>query len=184
MVNGILSKIDGNQLTLTTTQGTTKVSISADTSFQKTVTDALSDLHQGESLFVMGSLDASGNIAAVSIQIQQQGWSPASPPSGGNMGTPNQHGTRTFGQRQGTVGSLASIDGNILTLTTAQGTATVNVGPDTIIQETVSGAATDLEVGQTLSVMGSSDSNGNFTATSVRIQPPGQTGQPDTPSGA
>jgi hypothetical protein len=79
------------------------------------------------------------------------------------------------------MGTLAKIDGNILTLTTSQGPATVNVSPDTSIQETVTGAVSDLEEGQSLSVIGSSDSNGNVTATSIRIQPAGQTLPPGGP---
>jgi hypothetical protein len=181
MVSGTLTKIDGNILTLTTRQGTTTVNINSSTVFQKTITGALSDLQQGEFLFVMGSPDASGNISAISIQIQPQGSSQASPPTGGSRGTPNQQGTRTFGQRQGTMGTLTEIDGNILTLTTSQGTATVNVSSNTNIQETVTGTVSDLEEGQSLSVIGTSDSNGNITATSIRILPPGQNIPPGAP---
>jgi hypothetical protein len=180
---GTLDKIDGNILTLTTTQGTVTVNIGSDTTIQKTITGALSDLHESEFLFVMGNPDASGNISATSIQIQPQGWSPPSAPPG-SRGTSNQSGTRTPRQRQGAMGTLAKIDGNILTLTTSQGTATVTVGPDTTIQETVTGTISDLQEGQSLSVTGSRDADGNITPTSIRIQPPGQNAPPGTPAGA
>jgi hypothetical protein len=180
---GTLAKIDGNILTLTTTQGTVTVNIDSDTTIQKTMAGALSDLHEGEFLFVMGNPDASGSISATSIQIQPPGWSPPSAPPG-NGGTPSQSGTRTPRQRQGTMGTLAKIDGNILTLTTSQGTATVNVGPDTTIQETVAGTISDLQEGQSLSVIGSRDANGNISANSIRIQPPGQNAPPGAPAGA
>jgi hypothetical protein len=179
---GTLAKIDGNTLTLTTTQGTVTVNIGSDTTIQKTITGALSDLHEGEFLFVMGNPDASGSIPATSIQIQPQGWSPPSAPPG-NGGTSNQSGTRAPRQRQGAMGTLSKIDGNVLTLTTSQGTAMVNVGPDTTIQETVTGTISDLQEGQSLSVIGSRDANGNISATSIRIQPPGQNAPPGAPAG-
>jgi hypothetical protein len=100
MVTGTLTKIDGNLLTLTTRQGTTTVNINSSTVFQKTITGALSDLQEGEFLFVMGNPDASGNISAVSIQIQPQGSSQASPPTGGSRGMPNQQFRATPGSHR------------------------------------------------------------------------------------
>jgi hypothetical protein len=161
------------------------VNIGSDTTIQKTMTGALSDLQEGESLFVMGNPDASGNISAISIQIQPQGWSSPSAPPASNRVPSNQSGTHTPRQRQGAMGTLFKIDGNVLTLTTLQGTATVKVGPDTIIQKTVTGTISDLEEGQSLLVIGSRDADGNVTATSIRIQPPGQNALPPVaPAGA
>jgi hypothetical protein len=182
--SGTLAKIDGNILTLTTSQGTVAVNISADTTIQKTMTGTLSDLQVGESLFVMGNPDASGNISATSIQIQPQGWSSLSAPFSGNRVPPSQSGNHTPRERQGAMGTLSKIDGNVLTLTTSQGTAMVNVGPDTTVQETVTGTISELEEGQFLSVTGSQDASGNISATSIRIQPPGQNAPPGAPAGA
>ena len=180
---GTIAQVNGNTLTLTTTQGTVTVNIGSDSTIQKTVTSALSDLQEGEFLFVMGSPDASGNISATSIQVLPQGSSPPSAPSVGSRGSSNQSGTRAPSQRQGTMGTLSKIDGNVLTLTTSQGTATVTVGSDTTIQETVTGTISDLQEGQSVSVTGSRDANGNITATSIRIQPAGHNAQPGAPAG-
>ncbi|MGD0351879.1 MAG: DUF5666 domain-containing protein [Dehalococcoidia bacterium] len=182
--SGTLTRIDSNTLTLTTSQGTVTVNIDSNTTIQKTITGALPDLQEGKSLFVMGNPDASGNISATSIQIQPQGWSSPSAPPAGNRVPSNHSGTRNPEQRQGAMGTLSKIDGNILTLTTSQGTATVSVDPDTTIQETVTGSISDLQEGQSLSVIGSRDANGNISATSIHIQPPGQNAPPGAPAGA
>ena len=85
-------------------------------------------------------------------------------------------------QRQGVAGTLSNINGNTLTLTSQQGTVTVNVSSTTTIQKTVNGTVSDLQVGQSLSVTGSQDAGGNLTAASISIQPQNQ-GFPTPPAG-
>ncbi|MCX5997707.1 MAG: DUF5666 domain-containing protein [Chloroflexi bacterium] len=80
---GTLTKIDGNTLTLTTSQGTVTLLFIADnTTIQNFTTGTLADLHEGQSLNVMGPQDAAGNVTATSIIIQPQGHValPAPPP--------------------------------------------------------------------------------------------------------
>jgi Domain of unknown function (DUF5666) len=195
---GSLTKIDGNTLTLTTAQGQVTVYVGSDTSIQKTTTGTLSDLHEGQSLTVTGNQDASGNITATSIMVQPQGQSAlftpragATPntggtggrpsegtypafPGGGTGGNPSEGTYPTFpsgGIGRGATGSLTKIDGNTLTLTTAQGQVTVYVGSDTTIQKNISGTLSDLHEGQSLTVMGNQDASGNITATSIIIRP-------------
>lgn len=58
-----------------------------------------------------------------------------------------------FQQRQGTMGTLSSVNGNTLTLTNAQGNpVTVNVSDTTTIQKTVVGTISDLQQGDVLMV--------------------------------
>ena len=74
----------------------------------------------------------------------------------------------------GAFGTLAKIDGNTLTLTTGQGQqVTVTVGSNTTIQKTVSGTISDLQVGESLTVIGARDANGNINAVSIMIRPQG-----------
>jgi hypothetical protein len=77
-------------------------------------------------------------------------------------------------QRPGASGTIASINGNTLTLTTNQGQATVIVGPSTDIEKTVSGTLADIVAGQFVTVAGTTDSNGDITATSISIRPQNQ----------
>ncbi len=83
-VSGTLTKINGNTLTLTTTQGPMTVNISSDnTTIQNFMTGTIADLHEGQSLNVMGPQDANGNVSANYIIIQPQGrGTTPTPPSG------------------------------------------------------------------------------------------------------
>ena len=91
----------------------------------------------------------------------------------------------TSTQRQRTNGTLTNINGNILTLTTAQGPVTVNIISDnTSIQNVTTGTLSDLHEGQSLTVMGQQDASGNITARSIIIQPQGQSAPPAPPSGS
>jgi hypothetical protein len=81
---GTLTRIDGNTLTLTTSQGTAAVLIVSDnTTIQNFTARVLADLREGQILSVMGPQDANGNITATSIIIQPQGQgAPPVTPSG------------------------------------------------------------------------------------------------------
>ncbi len=191
--SGNITRIDGNILTLTTAQGQVMVNVGANTSFQKTVTGTLSDLQQGQSLMVIGTRDASGNIVATSINIRPQGQGArSSPPAGvipGLGGRPAKPGNGTNPRlpNDGTArasGTLTKIDGNTLTLTTAQGQVTVNVGANTSIQKTATGTLSDLQQGQSLMVIGARDVSGNIAATSIIIRPQGQSAPSNPPGGA
>ena len=177
--NGTLTKIDGNTLTLTTAQGQVTVKVSSNTSIQKTTIGTLSDLNEGQSLTVIGRQDTNGNITATSlIIIRQRGQgAPSIPPAGATpspSGRPTRPGNGTNpagGTGRGASGTLTKIDGNALTLTTAQGqVVTVKVSSDTSIQKTTIGTLSDLNEGGSLTVIGSQDANGNIIATSIIIR--------------
>jgi hypothetical protein len=183
--NGTLTKIDGNTLSLNTQQGQIIVNISANTAIQKTVAGSLDDLQTGQILTVMGTADTSGNIAASSIAVRPQGQNPGfTPPAGGTAPNPSGRPNRPSGTPSprpnmggpgtGTFGTLAKIDGNTLTLTTVQGQpVTVTLSSSTVIQKTVSGSISDLQVGISLTAMGNRDASGNINAVSISIRPPG-----------
>lgn len=74
----------------------------------------------------------------------------------------------------GTFGQIKSINGNTLTVTTAQNTdVTVTLSNTTRIEKTSSGTAADLQTGEQVTVAGQRDSNGNITAVQVTIIPAG-----------
>ncbi len=175
--NGTLTNINGNSLTLTTAQGPMTVITADNTTIQKVTTGTLSDLHAGEYLLAIGPQDANGNISATSIMIRSQGAPPTLPPGA----TPTNPSSPRTGARRGASGTITNINGNILTLTTAQGPKTVNISSDNItIQNIMAGTLSDLHEGQSLSVTGPQDTNGNITATSIMIRPQVQ-GAPPTP---
>ncbi len=78
---GQIKTIEGNVITLSTAQNVTTVNLSASTQIEKSVPGALSDLTIGLTVRVTGQRDASGNIAATSIQILPANSFPGNPPS-------------------------------------------------------------------------------------------------------
>ena len=181
LTSGTLTKINGNILTLTTAQGPVTVICSDNTTIQNVTTGTLSDLHAGGYLIAIGPQDASGSITATSIMIRSQG----APPTPSNAATPANPRSPRTGVRRGASGIITQINGNILTLTTAQGPVTVNISSDnTTIQNVTAGTLSDFHEGQSLTVMGPQDARGNVTATSIMIRLQVQGAPPTPPSGS
>jgi hypothetical protein len=190
---GTIANINGDTLTLNITQGEVTVNISSNTSIQKTLDVTLEDLQTGQFLTVTGTADANGNITASAITVRAQDQNfPFTPPGGassnstgrfngsGNSSIPRPS---TGGLRNGVFGTLAKIDGNILTLTTAQGQQrTVTASANTTIQKTVNGIIPDFQVGENLTVFGPRDADGNINAVSIIIRPQDQNTMLSPPS--
>jgi len=181
--NGTLASINGNTLTLATSQGQATVIISSSTTIEKTVVGAVSDLTQGNFVTISGTTDSSGNIDATSIMLMQ-GQPPAQATPGNGTSTTRPSGTFPGAGtgRQMTIGTISAISGNSITVTTTQQSqVTVNIDYNTVIQKTVDGLVSDLQTGVTLSAIGPTDSNGAVDATSISIRPQGQS-FPTTPA--
>jgi len=69
----------------------------------------------------------------------------------------------------GTTGQVKSIEGNVMTLSTAQDVTTVNLSASTQIQKSGPAATSDLQPGVRVMVTGQRDANGNITASQVMI---------------
>jgi cytoskeletal protein CcmA (bactofilin family) len=169
---------------MNTTQGEVTVNISSNTSIQKIIAGTLDDLQTGQFLTITGTADAEGNITASSITVGSPDQNfPFTPPGGASSnstgrfnGSNNGSNTRPSNGnlRNGSFGTLVKIDGNILTLTTAQGQQMmVTVSSNTTIEKNVSGIIADLQVGETLTVIGPRDVDGNVNAVSILIHPQG-----------
>ncbi len=185
--SGTLTNINGNTLTLTASQGSVTVNIIADnTTIQNVTAGTQADLHEGQYLVAMGSPDAGGTVTAASIMIRPQFQGAPSTFYDGatrpDNASPRGGSPRSGGGRRGASGTLTKVDGNTLTLTNSQGTATLLIIADnTTIQNFTAGTLTDLHEGQYLSVMGPQDADGNVT--SIIIQPQGQVAPPPPPPG-
>jgi hypothetical protein len=210
---GTITNINGSTLTIKTQQGTATVTISSNTSIQKTVNCTSADLQTGQFLTITGAADSSGSISASSIVIstsQNTGFSMPSGnipgmtgtvtgfPTGTGLTTMTNTGTNTSSRnatttstRSGsdttgtvtgnmptngarssnsTIGTLNSINGNTLTITTMQNQQTsVTINSSTVIRKNASGTTADLLTGNTVTVIGNTDSNGNIAATSISI---------------
>lgn len=189
-VFGDLASINGDTLVVTTPQGQTTVNIGSSTVIEKTVAGSVSDLKDGDAVTVIGTADANGNITASSVSVRPQGQTGFF--GGGNGGGGRFQGGFPGGQSnngtapsfggggQFTIGTIAGISGDTLTLTTPQGQANVSVSTDTTVMETEAGTVSDLKTGDSLVVMGSRDANGDVAATLVTIQPAARTGTTGT----
>jgi hypothetical protein len=69
----------------------------------------------------------------------------------------------------GTLGEVKSVDGNVVTLSTAQDVTTVQLTGETRIGKTVMAVAAELEPGMRVRVTGERDTNGDITADQVTI---------------
>ncbi len=188
--SGTITGISANTLTLSTAQGQITVNIGSNVPVQETATGVLSDLQVGQFLIVTGSQDASGNITANTILLRPQG-NQFTPPAGTNPGQSNRPSRTGNGQSpnfpnngggRGTLGTVANINGNTLTLTTNQGEVKINVAANTVIEKTVTGSVSDLKKGQSVTVMGARDASNNLTANSIVVRPANNPSSP--PPGA
>ena len=107
------------------------------------------------------------------------GKSQAKPATGfaGNFSA--MRGSRTGAGASGAgfiLGSIISSDSNSITLQLPSngGSKIIFYSNATQISKTASGSATDLAVGTTISVTGTTNSDGSVTASSIQIRPAGQ----------
>jgi hypothetical protein len=75
----------------------------------------------------------------------------------------------------GVAGTIKSISGNTVEVSTAQNVTTVTLNGTTTVMKSVAATTSDLQVGQTITVRGQRDSAGNVTATSIQVVPAGTT---------
>lgn len=92
---------------------------------------------------------------------------------------PNQMGASGDGQRQdrvppsgfgdGTTGIIKTIQGDTLTISTAQDVTTVNLSDTIRINKSETGTLDDLQTGVRITIIGQSDSNGTILANEITI---------------
>ena len=87
----------------------------------------------------------------------------------GPEGTPGAGGAGRGGFGGGAQGQVKSIDGNTLTISTAQNVTTVTLSGTTTIMKSDPGTIADLKVGDRVLVTGQRDSSGNITASEVMV---------------
>jgi hypothetical protein len=81
------------------------------------------------------------------------------PPSSGGIGFPGG----------ATTGIVKTIDGNVMTISTAQDVTTVNLSENTRIEKSASATIADLQPGIRVTVTGQQDDDGNITARQILI---------------
>lgn len=69
----------------------------------------------------------------------------------------------------GTTGQVKTVDGNTITISTAEDVTTVNLSDATVVQKIETGDITDVNPGMRVMVTGQRDDHGNITASQVTI---------------
>jgi hypothetical protein len=174
--SGTIAQVSGSTITLNGQSGQITVNVPANAVIQKTVSATASDLEVGQTVSVVGIADANGVIAASQISVRPDNVGSPSfiPPAGANSSprAPRPSGTPPGGFQGGNVavGTIAALNGNTITVTNTQSQeTTVTIGPNTAIDQVVSGSQSDLKVGEFVSAIGNTDQNGNVQATFVTI---------------
>jgi hypothetical protein len=156
---GTVSSFDGTTLVLATRQGgTVDVEASGSTAVTRSVSGTVSDLVPNATVVVSGPLNADGTYAASTVVI-------------GALGAPGTGGAGSvFGRRTGTGGTVKAVNGADVVLTTAQGSlVTVVTSPSTVVTKTVAGALSDLTPSTAVTVTGSQNADGTYSATRIVI---------------
>ncbi|MBI2164871.1 MAG: hypothetical protein HYU29_00480 [Chloroflexi bacterium] len=92
------------------------------------------------------------------------------------QGQLGQGGDQGLMGRGGLTGTVEKIEGNVVTINTAQGPLRATISADTAIQMMSTGTARDLKMGLTVTVVGQRGEDGTVTARSVLITPEGDAG--------
>jgi hypothetical protein len=93
--------------------------------------------------------------------------------SGGNFQGGTGNGRQGFAFGGGAQGQVKTIDGNTITISTAQNVTTVTLSDSTVFMKSVTGTVADLKVGDRVLVQGQRDSSGNITASEIMLNPAG-----------
>ncbi|MDP7225882.1 MAG: hypothetical protein QF909_11900 [SAR202 cluster bacterium] len=84
---------------------------------------------------------------------------------GGGDSTPGAFGGNNL------IGTVEGVEGNVVTVNTAQGPLQVTLGPDTVIRNLVEVSAEELAVESSITVTGERSEDGGFDAVSIFITP-------------
>jgi hypothetical protein len=98
-----------------------------------------------------------------------EGSLPDNPMGGLPQGGQSMRQGMGFFGGEGTTGQVKTVEGNVMTVSTAQDVTTVKLSADTQIEKSVAGTLADLQPGTRVLVAGERDSDGNITASQVRI---------------
>ena len=88
---------------------------------------------------------------------------------GGQAGANGQNGGRQFNADNFASGQVKSIDGNTIELSTATDVLKVQTNDKTQIQKMATGSVSDIQQGERITIQGTRNADGTFTAQSIQI---------------
>lgn len=125
-----------------------------------------------------GAFYAGMSYASSKTPATQSGFTAGMGGAGGFAGRTGARGGAGGGF---TAGTIVSSGNGTISIQQQNGSSTeiVLVGPSTQILKTIAGSAGDLSVGTTVTISGTSNSDGSMTASAIQIRPAGlQTSMP------
>jgi Domain of unknown function (DUF5666) len=172
-VAGLIATVSGNSIQVTQQNGTATVDFSDSTPVSEIDPAQLSDVTTGSCVAVRpthdGGAAGSGSITARAVLINPASNGSCSQPQGG-PGGPGRPGGRGAQPIRGTV---ASVNGNTVALTTAGNPSQLNVS---VTNTTTYSKHTDsnsqaIAQGKCIAARGTKDSSGALQATAINLQP-------------
>lgn len=190
-IMGRVEGVEGSVLTLATFGGIIDVMIDGDSSIQKMCQANFYDITVGKDISVMGRTDESGAIDAMSITLVPDSMASLFAPLGGNRpgsGFPGGFDGRNGGQEykrpqalerpdglegfpggESASGTIREIEGDVVTVSTVEGTIYVLVGDKTLIQNVCEGSLSDITINEMVTVSGSKKEDGSIKVKDIFI---------------
>ena len=193
--SGTIQSINGTTLLIAAANGSTvTATYTSTTRFTRQARVALAALQNGAFVFVAVTQNADNSYTATRISLSNAAANAGTRPGGGFGGSGRRGGNGsacggrrgTFGgnggqdlaggngSTRGISGTVSQLKGNTLTVTdTNQADYTITLNSTTQIIQTSQAAATSLQVGLKVNLVGSRNAQGVLTARSVTILPSG-----------
>lgn len=159
-VMGLIDSVSGGTVKITGKDGPGTVDIAPSTRIAQFGPGQLTDIAAGQCIAVRPAKDsATGpDLTAADVMFGQSDSGEC-----GRKGAPHEHGV---------VGTVASVNGNTIAITTTDNTpSSVTVTPDTHYTKRAKADASAITAGQCLAAAGTNDSNGVLQATMAMVRP-------------
>jgi hypothetical protein len=160
-IAGIVGSVSGSTVTLTGPEGAGPVDLTPSTHVTQLVTAQLTDVTAGQCLVARPTKDTEGtpNVTAAAILFGPADNNGQCAPPGGRKG-------------RGAIGTVASVAGNTITVTSSDNSqTTVTVTPTTRYAKRNVVDATAIVAGDCLMAQGTKAGDGSLQATSVGLRP-------------
>ena len=169
---GMVEEVANDAITISTAQGTVTVLVDEGTSIEKMGEGSLDDILPGENISVSGEEREDGSIDATQIFLTSGFMFGGDQPEGAGPGLqrPGKFEDGTPPAGAGTMGTVVTFEGNVVTLETRRDTTvSVVISDGTSIQKAVEGGLDDISPGKNVVVWGTQIGDGPIEALSISI---------------
>jgi hypothetical protein len=152
--------VSGTTITLTGANGPATVDVTPSTRVRELTSAALTDLTAGQCVAIRPTKDSAGSASVTAAAVL------FGPADNGQCAPPGRR------QGHGVIGTVASVGGNAITVTTSDNSpATVTVTADTRYAKRTTADPSAIVAGLCLMAQGTKAGDGSLQATSVNVRP-------------